>query len=328
MNDTLRHPGDDVAVISDRPHLPWAPTRPTALAVPNVSEGRDPETIQALADACRLPGVSVLDVHSDPDHNRSVITVAGDALALQDAMVCLAWECLDRIDLRRHGGVHPRVGALDVAPFVALVPEDIPLATDLARGLATRIGEEINLPVFLYGFAATDENRTRPRDFRRGGVEALEAALENGSLVPDSGPPRLHPTAGAVLVGARPPLVAWNVLLPHAGQDDARVIAARVRESGGGLPGVRALGFYLQDAGSAQVSMNLEDIARTPPARAVAAVRQEAERLGIEAGDSEIVGLVPGAALREGPSPSALGVRGFRPGQVLEAQMRVMKRRM
>jgi glutamate formiminotransferase len=301
--------------------MPSAPPRPLALAIPNVSEGRDEETIHALADSCRLPGVRVLDVHSDRDHHRSVITVAGEPLALQDAMVCLAWECLDRIDLRRHRGVHPRIGALDVAPFVALTPDDIPMATDLARGLATRIGEEINLPVFLYGFPATSPERTRPRDFRRGGLEALEAALDAGSIVPDAGPPRLHPTAGAVMVGARPPLVAWNVWLPDGALEDARAIAARVREAGGGLPGVRALGFYLPEAAAAQVSMNLEDIARTPPALAVASVRAEADRLGVATGDSELVGLVPGAALRYGPSPSALGLRGFRPGQVLEAQM-------
>jgi glutamate formiminotransferase len=327
VNDTESLQGSEVAFAPDRSGLPSTPARPVALAVPNVSEGRDPDVIRALADSCRLPGVRVLDVHSDPDHHRSVITVAGDPLALSDAMVCLAWECYDLIDLRRHRGVHPRIGALDVVPFVALTPDDIPLATDLARGLATRIGEEINLPTFLYGFDSPDETRTRPRDFRRGGTTALQEALETGSVVPAAGPPRLHPSAGGVLVGARPPLVAWNVWLPDAAVEDARVIAARVREAGGGLEGVRALGFYLPEAAAAQVSMNLEDIARTPPARAVAAVRAEAERLGVEAGDSEIVGLIPGIALRSGPSPSALRVRGFRPGQVLEAQMRRLERK-
>lgn len=326
MNDTESLEGER-ATAADRLRMPETPARPVALAVPNVSEGRDADVIEALADACRIPGVRVLDVHSDPDHHRSVLTVAGDPLALSDAMVCLAWECYDRIDLRRHRGVHPRIGALDVVPFVALTPEDIPLATDLATGVATRIGDEINLPTFLYGFGAPDETRARPRDFRRGGTEGLTAALEDGSIVPAAGPPRLHPSAGGVLVGARAPLVAWNVWLPDAAVEDARVIAARVREAGGGLEGVRALGFYLPEAAAAQVSMNLEDIARTPPARAVEAVRREAERLGVEAGDSELVGLVPGIAFRHGPSPAALGVRGFRPGQVLEAQMRLLTRK-
>lgn len=326
VNDTESLHGDDVALDSGGPNLP-PPPRATAVAVPNVSEGRDPDTIRALVDACRLPGVRVMNVHSDPDHHRSVITVAGDPLALSDAMVSLAWECYERIDLRRHQGVHPRIGALDVVPFVALAPDDIPLASDLARGLATRIGEELNLPTFLYGFVATDPMRTRPRDFRRGGLRGLEDALDDGSVVPAAGPPRLHPSAGGVLVGARAPLVAWNVWLPHAGVEDARVIAARIREAGGGLEGVRALGFYLPEAQAAQVSMNLEDIARTPPGRAVAAVRAEAERIGVEVGDSELVGMVPGAVFRGGPSPAALRVRGFRPGQVLEAQLRLLERK-
>jgi glutamate formiminotransferase len=306
--------------------IPTLGAGPAACAVPNVSEGRDAATIAALADACRVPGVRVLDVHSDPDHHRSVITLGGDPLALSDALVALAAECVDRIDLRRHRGVHPRIGALDVAPVVALSPADMPVAAGLARGLAARLGTELNLPVFLYGDElATDPERTRPRDFRRDGLEALSAAVEDGRLRPDAGPARIHPTAGAVMVGARPPLVAWNVWLPHGTLTDARAIAARVREAGGGLPGVRALGLYLPDAGAAQVSMNLEDPARTPPATAVAAVHAEAARLGIAAGDSELVGLVSGAFLA-GASPSALGLPGFRPGQVLEALLPALRR--
>ena len=307
--------------LSDRESpAPPVPPPPLAVAVPNVSEGCDEDTIGALADACRVPGARVLDVHSDPDHNRSVITVAGEPLAVQDAMVALAWECLDRIDLRRHRGAHPRVGALDVVPFVALTPDDVGLAEEMARGLATRLGREVNLPVFLYGFAAADPQRSRPRDFRRGGVEGLEKAVEEGRILPDAGPHRLHPTAGAVLVGARAPLIALNVWLPDGTLDEARVIAARIREADGGLPGVRALGFYLPSAAAAQVSMNLEDTARTPPAVAVAAVRREAERIGAHAGDSELVGLVSARDLR-GPSPASLGIRGFRPGQVLECHL-------
>ncbi len=307
--------------LMDPDALPVAPSRPVALAIPNVSEGRDQPTIDALVDAVCLPGVRVLDVHSDPDHNRSVLSVAGDPLALQDAMVALAGECMERIDLRRHKGVHPRIGALDLVPIVALDPDDLPMACELATGIAQRIGQELALPVFRYGAIAKDPARSRPHEFRRGGLDALTAAVEEGQITPDDGPHRIHATAGAVMVGAREPLIAWNVWLPDATLDQARAIAARVREAGGGPPGLRALGLYLAGPGVAQVSMNLEDFRRTPPAVAVAAVRREAERLGIDAGDSELVGLIPGIALRGGPSPSALRLMRFRPGQVLEAQL-------
>jgi len=309
----------------DREALPSAPARPVAIAVPNVSEGRDAATVAALADAARVPGVRLLDVHSDPDHNRSVLTVAGDPLALQDAMVALAGEAMERIDLRRHRGAHPRIGALDILPVVALTPDDLPLACELAEGIAQRIGDELALPVFRYGAIATNPERTRPHDFRRGGLEALTQAVEDGHIAPDDGPRRIHATAGAVMVGAREPLIAWNVSLPGATLDQARAIAARVREAGGGPPGLRALGMYLPDAGVAQVSMNLEDFRRTPPAVALAAVRREAERLGVEVGESELVGLIPAAALR-GPSPSALRLGRFRPGQLLEAQLASLRR--
>ena len=174
MNDRegARGPQGRAAVADDA--LPESPRHPEAYAVPNVSEGRDPHTIQALVDACRLPRVRVLDVHSDPDHHRSVITLTGDSIAVQDALVNLAGECVDRIDLRRHRGAHPRIGALDVAPIVALDDEDEPLAAEIARGLAGRIGTDLNLPVFLYGHVATDPDRARPMDFRRVGLEELE----------------------------------------------------------------------------------------------------------------------------------------------------------
>ena len=301
--------------------LPSSPAAPTTFCVPNVSEGRDRTTIRALVDACRLPRVRVLDVHSDPDHDRTVITLAGEVLAVQDALVNLAGECVDRIDLRRHRGAHPRTGALDVAPIVAMSEDDIPFASEVALGLAARLATDLNLPVFLYGAVATDPARTRPRDFRRGGLDELQRLIDEGELVPDAGPPRLHPSAGAVLVGVRAPLIALNVWLSHGGLTEARAIAARVRESGGGLPGVRALGLYLPEAGMAQVSMNIEDHRAAPPALVIAAVRAEAERLGVDAGDVELVGLIPGAALRGGPSPSALGIAGFRPGQLLDVRL-------
>ena len=309
----------------DALETPLVPS-PVACAVPNVSEGQDPDRIAALVAACRAPGVRVLDVHSDPDHHRSALTLAGDPIALEEALVALAGECVDLIDLRRHRGAHPRIGALDVAPVVALAPEDMALASEVALAVAGRLGAELNLPVFLYGDAlSTDPERTRPHHFRGGGLDWLAEEVAAGRIVPDRGPPRLHPSAGAVLVAARPPLVAWNVWLPDASLTEAKVIAARVRESGGGLPGVRALGLYLPEAGAAQVSMNLEDYRLTPPRAAVEAVRAEAARLGVTAGESELVGLIPAAALA-GESPEALGLPRFGPECVLEAQMPALGR--
>lgn len=298
--------------------MPAAPRPPAAVAVPNVSEGRDAHTIQALVDACDVPRVRVLDVHSDADHHRTVISLSGEPLALQDALVGLAGECVDRIDLRRHRGAHPRTGALDVAPVVAADEDGIELATEIALGLAERIATEIALPVLLYGAVSSHPDRTRPRDFRRGGLDGLTQRVEDGEIVPDAGPPRVHPTAGVVLVGVRPPLIALNVWLPDGTLTEARAIAARVRESGGGPPGVRALGLYLVEAGMAQVSMNIEDHRAAPPHVVIEAVRREAERLGIEAGDAELVGLVPRDAVLGGPSPSAMRIAGFRPGQVID----------
>ncbi len=324
MNDRLTGESGARGIL-DAAELPPGPARPVALAVPNVSEGRDAATIEALAAAVRVPGARLLDLHSDPDHERSVLTVAGDPLAVQDAMVALAAEAMERIDLRRHRGVHPRIGALDVVPVVALTEDDLPMACELAEGIARRIGEELALPVFRYGAIAPNLDRTHPHDFRRGGLEALVEAVEEGRIEPDDGPRRIHVTAGAVMVGARPPLIAWNVFLPGASVEDARVIAARIRESGGGLPRLRALGLYLAQAGVAQVSMNLEDFWSTSPAAAVMAVRREAERLGIETGESELVGLIPAAALG-GMSPSALRLARFRPGQVLEAHLPSLRR--
>jgi len=316
--NALEGAGHAGAAVAERAVVPTlAP--PLAYAVPNVSEGRDVLTIRALADACRVPHVRVLDVHSDPDHNRSVLTLAGEPLALQDALVGLAGECIDRIDIRRQRGVHPRTGALDVLPLVAHEADDAPLATETALGVGARLGDELNLPVFHYGDIATDPDHTRPRDFRHGGLDHLARAVDEGELVPAAGPPRLHPTAGAVLVGVRRPLIALNVWLPDADIAVARAVADRVRESGGGFAGVRALGLYLPEAGMVQVSMNIEDYAAAPVPAVIAAVRREAERLGTRAGDAELVGLIPRAALG-GMTPAALGITGFRPGMLVESK--------
>lgn len=312
------------SAVAERGAVP-AILAPIAHAVPNVSEGRDPLTIRALADACRVPGVRVLDVHSDADHHRSVITLSGEPLAMQDALVGLAGECMDRIDLRRHRGAHPRTGALDVVPLVFHDHDGRDLARETAIGLGARLAQELALPVLGYGELASDPARTRPRDFRRDGLDRLADEVEQGRVRPDFGPPRLHPTAGAVLLGVRPPLIAVNVWLPEADLWEARAIADRVREAGGGLPGVRAIGLYLPESAMAQVSMNVEDHRRTPLPVVVGAVRRQAERLGVRTGDTELVGLVPRAALG-GVSPSALAIAGFRPGMVVESHMSPKRR--
>ncbi|HRC08914.1 MAG TPA: glutamate formimidoyltransferase, partial [Miltoncostaeales bacterium] len=295
------------------------PRMPTVVAVPNVSEGADRDVIAALRAAIVRPGVKVVNTHSDPDHNRTVFTAIGNPLAMQDAMVDLAGAAMDMIDIRRVQGVHPRIGALDIVPIVALQPQDMAVACELASGIAQRIGDELQIPVFRYGEIASNPARTRPHDFRVGGVDRLAERIGD-DLEPDDGPFRVHATAGAVLVGARDPLIALNVWLPDGELDQARAIAARVRESGGGPPGLRALGLYLPHAGAAQVSMNLEDFRRTPPAVAVRAVHREAERLGIVPGATELVGLIPRAAL-VGTTPTELQLAGFRPGMVLDTYL-------
>jgi glutamate formiminotransferase len=287
------------------------------LAVPNFSEGRDDAIIAALTDACRVPGAEVIDRHSDPDHNRTVLSVAGTPAGLSDALVGLARAALARIDLRWHQGAHPCTGALDVVPIVVLDPEDAPTARAISHSVGERIGYELDLPVFYYGNVATRPELGRPHGLRVLGPDRLAEEISSGTLLPDEGPARLHPTAGCVLIGVRPPLIAWNVWLPDGSLAEARAIADRVRESGGGLPGVRAMGVYLPEAGIAQVSMNLEDSRGTPPWAVMQAVRREADRLGVELGESELVGLIPRHAIGE-VSPAALGLRSFSPSQVLE----------
>lgn len=289
------------------------------IAVPNCSEGRDPDSIRRLVQSTRISGTRVLDVHSDADHHRTVITLAGESAALVDAAVSLAACARDLIDLRRHDGVHPFVGALDVMPFVALGPGRMPDAIACAREAARRIGDEVGVPCLLYGEAA-GEGRERPARLRASGLAALATAIEEGEVMPDAGPPSAHPTAGVVLVGARGPLIAWNVWLPGGSLDDARAIAAAVREGGegGGMPSVRALGLMCTRTGLAQVSMNVEDYRRTPLLAVVERVRREAAARGLVAGESELVGLVPRQAL-SGASPAQLGLAELRPEQVIES---------
>jgi glutamate formiminotransferase len=288
--------------------------RPLLLAVPNFSEGRDERAIAEIAESF-TPG-RLLDVHSDPDHDRSVVTLAvrqGEAAA---ALLAGARECVERIDLRRHGGVHPRVGALDVAPVVYLDEADRGAACAEALTAAALIGDDLGLPVFLYGELATSPERRERAFLREGGPARLGERMEAGELSPDHGPARLHPSAGVVLMAARPPLVAFNLELESGDVELARRIAAGLRETGGGPPGVRAIGLRLERRGRAQVSVNVHDHHAVPLAQIVDAVRQEAE-----VSEAELVGLAPAAAL-EG-FPDDVPLRGFSPERhVIENALR------
>ncbi|HEX7299369.1 MAG TPA: hypothetical protein VF257_10190 [Solirubrobacteraceae bacterium] len=264
------------------------------LAVPNVSEGRDPDVLAAIGDAFAAAGARVLDLHADPDHHRAVFTLAGEPGALHVAVADGARVATERIDLTRHAGLHPHVGAVDVAPIVFRAPEQRGAAVAEALALADALGQ-LGLPVFLYG--ALGDGRTRA-ELRRGGSEALGRRMADG-LRPDFGPPALHPTAGATLVAARPPLVAFNLeLAPPATEEDARRIAAALRETGAhGLPGLRAIGLSLAArAGVAQVSCNVEDHGALP----LAALLEAVERHAVVA-EAELVGLAPQAALEGWP---------------------------
>ncbi len=263
-------------------------------SVPNVSEGRDASAVAVIADAFGRVGARVLDTHVDHDHNRAVVTLVGDDRAVEEGLVAGIDEARRRIDLRAHAGVHPRVGAADVVPVVPLVPGDVGRAVAVASTVGARVGEELRLPVFLYGVIGDGR---RPAFFRRGGPEELQRRVESGELEPAFGPRRLDPAAGAVLLGVRAPLVAFNLEL-HGTLDDARAIAAAVRESSGGLPGIQALGLDL-GVGRIQVSTNVVDLDATPPHVMVARIAAEAAARGAELGRGELVGLVPARCVAE-----------------------------
>jgi len=278
------------------------------LAIPNFSEGRDQARIDALAAASLTsPGVRLLATHTDPDHHRTVLTLTGPQGSLHEALVQAAAVAVEQIDLSRHDGIHPRIGAIDVAPIVYLDDRERGAACAEALTLAARLGEELGLPVFLYG--PLTQNRMTRADIRRGGPQNLGARIAAGELRPDFGPrDRLHPTAGAVMVAARPPLIAFNVeLAPPATVDDAKRIAALIRDGGPeGLPTLRAIGLELQHrAGVAQISTNIDDHRALPVAAVIGAIRRHAQPL-----EAELVGLAPRLAF-EG-FPQDLRVRNLR----------------
>jgi glutamate formiminotransferase len=282
------------------------------LAVPNFSEGRDDATIDAIGHALTSGpggGVHLLDTHRDPDHNRCVFTLAGEPDALPPALLAGASVAVERIDLRRHEGVHPHVGALDVAPLVHLTDADRGAACAAALVTADLLARELQLPVLLYGALA--QGRTRA-ELRRGGPPELARRIAADELQPDFGPARAHPSAGATLVAARPPLVAFNVTLrPPATVEQARAIAARIREGGPeGLQGVRAIGLQLARQRETQISMNVERPDLTPLRDIVAAIAHHAEPAA-----AELVGLAPEAAFER--FPDDLPIPGFDPDKHL-----------
>jgi glutamate formiminotransferase len=271
-------------------------------AVPNVSEGGDRELLRKIERAFAHPGCELLDVHRDADYGRSVFSLIGGPQALADALVAGARETVRLIDIRGHEGAHPCIGALDVVPIVYLRAEDHLTACDEALAVANRLAGELDLPVFLYGELASAPERRERAFFREGGLEQLVERLETRELEPDFGPAQAHPTAGATLVAARPPLVAFNIELATDDVEVARGIAARVREAGGGLPGVRAIGVRLERQGAVQLSTNVQDPFEVPLRTLVETVRIEAERDGVAVVAGQIVGLAPAAALDDFPT--------------------------
>ena len=286
-------------------------------SVPNVSEGRDEAKLAALREAFSAPA-RLLDVHADADHHRSVFTLVGSGEELVETLVTGIRCAAELIDLRRHAGAHPRIGAADVVPLVPLSPTDEEGARDAALALADRVAEELKLPVFFYG--RLTEDLREPAFFRRGGPEELQRRVDAGDLRPDRGPDMLHPTAGGVLVGVRRPLVAFNVNLRSDDVEAARRIARHVRERDGGFRGVRALGLDLPRAGLVQVSMNVTDWQAAALHEIVGRIAAEAEAQGIEVAGAELVGLMPAGAAIEAAG-SVLRIEGFDPSHVLELRL-------
>jgi glutamate formiminotransferase len=308
-------------------------------SVPNISEGRRLDVVDRLAAAIEAsPGVHLLDRTSDASHNRSVLTLAGPGDAVVEALAAAVAIAIDAIDMERHHGEHPRIGAVDVVPFVPLGDTTMADAIALARRFGERMADEHDLPVFLYANAATRPDRVRLADVRRGQYEALKTEITQRGREPDFGPTRLHPTAGAMAVGARPFLIAYNINLDSADIDLAKRIARRVRESGGGLPRVQANGFWIEEIGRAQVSMNLLDFEVTPMWRVWEAVTELAAEDGVRPAESELIGLAPLAALvdvadhagasrgepveaRLADAAKVLRLRDFNPFQALELRL-------
>jgi glutamate formiminotransferase len=268
-------------------------------SVPNYSEGRRLEVVDRLAAAARsASGAYLLDRTSDASHNRSVLTLAGEAEPVERALEATIEVAIDAIDMERHAGEHPRIGAVDVVPFVPLGSTTIDDCIALARSFGGRVADRFAIPVYLYARAATQPHRVRLADVRRGGYEAVRNEIGDAALDrrPDFGPARTHPRAGAIAIGARPFLIAWNINLESNDVEIAKRIARRVRESSGGLPAVQGNGFMIEELGAAQVSMNLLDFETTPMWRVFDEVGRLATEEGVGIRESELIGLAPQAA--------------------------------
>jgi len=290
--------------------------------IPNVSEGRRPDVVDAIAAAIRsISEVRLLDYSSDPSHNRSVFTFAGDAAAVKAAVLALYERAIPAIDLRSHSGEHPRLGAVDVVPFVPIegvtMAECVALAKEVAQDVASRFG----VPIYLYEEASGKPARKNLEDIRRGEFEGLAAKMATDGWAPDYGPATPHASAGASVIGARMPLIAYNVNLDTDRLDVAKKIAAAIRHSSGGFRFVKAAGFELKDRGIVQVSMNLTNYEKTPIFRVFETVKREAGRYGVSILESEIVGLVPAAAL-SACAEYYLQISGFNASQILENKLR------
>ena len=295
---------------------------PLIESIPNVSEGRRPEVIEELADAIRsTAGVRLLDHSSDPSHNRSVFTLAGDAAPLKAAILALLEVAIRRIDLREHRGEHPRIGAVDVVPFVPIEGATMAQCVALAEDVAASAAERFALPVYLYEDASSNPARKNLEDIRRGEFEGLAGKMASPGWAPDFGPAVPHPTAGATVVGARMPLIAYNINLATDRLDVAKKIAAAIRHSSGGLRYVKAMGVRIEGRNLAQVSMNLTNYEKTPIFRVFEMVKREAERYGVRILESQIVGLVPAAALTRA-AEFYLQIDGFSEDQILEKKIR------
>jgi glutamate formiminotransferase len=293
--------------------------------VPNFSEGRRPEVLEEIVHAIgQIDGITLLDHSRDETHNRSVVTFAGSAEPVVRAATAAVGRAIQLIDMEKHEGAHPRIGAVDVIPFVPLGATRLEECVDLARRFGEQIAKLFEIPVYLYGEAAIRPERRRLADVRRGQYEGLKAEIGlNPEREPDYGPARLHPRGGAVAVGARKPLIAFNVNLATDDVDVAKRIAHTIRESSGGLPAVQAMGVLLENPGEpryAQVSMNLVDWERTGIARVVREIRRLAAQAGTDIDHCELIGLAPTGALLE-VAADALDLSGFSPDQALELRL-------
>ncbi len=295
---------------------------PIIECIPNVSEGRRADVVERFAEAIRsAPGARLLDYSSDPSHNRSVFTLVGDAAGVKAATLALFAQALAAIDLRTHRGEHPRLGAVDVVPFVPIEGVTMEECVALAKDVGAEVAGRFNVPVFLYEDASNNPLRKNLEDIRRGEFEGLAARMTAPEWAPDFGPAVPHPSGGASVIGARMPLIAYNINLNTDRLDVAKKIAAAIRQSSGGLRYVKAAGFMLEDRGVAQVSMNLTNYGKTPIFRVFEMVKREAERYGVSILESEIVGLAPAAALVSA-AEFYLQIERFGPEQILENKLK------